>query len=218
MSNDIQPAKRGRPARSQEQTVELIVSGATRLLLSQGYSATTMEAVAAHCGLAKKTLYRFAANRSELVGLVIGSWTQGFADLFDEDPLAADDLLAVLGRLLRAVADRALSDDAVGLFKLLTQDFAERSLALEAYQANGIEHATLLLANWLSRQAARGLVTIAQPQMLARMILSLVIAEPLRRRALGLELADDRATVASQIEGCMQLLSGQAFSLKAACR
>lgn len=54
MSNDIQPAKRGRPARSQEQTVELIVSGATRLLLSQGYSATTMEGVAAHCGLAKK--------------------------------------------------------------------------------------------------------------------------------------------------------------------
>lgn len=39
------------------------------LLFDKGYDATTIEAVASHAGVAKKTVYRFAKNREELLGL-----------------------------------------------------------------------------------------------------------------------------------------------------
>ena len=81
MESEITPAAprpRGRPARPEHEANDAALAAATWLLLNEGYAATTMEAVAKRAGLAKKTLYRFAANREDLVALVVRSWTDGF--------------------------------------------------------------------------------------------------------------------------------------------
>jgi len=70
MESEITPAAprpRGRPARPEHEANDAALAAATWLLLNEGYAATTMEAVARRAGLAKKTLYRFAANREDLV-------------------------------------------------------------------------------------------------------------------------------------------------------
>eukprot|EP01133_Synstelium_polycarpum_P027876 gene27876-33716_t len=140
---------RGRPARPPEEAREAAVQAATWLLLHEGYAATTMEAVARHAGMAKKSLYQFAANREELVALVVRGWTDAFLPAMAHDAAGPGDVPPLLKEILQAMAARVLTADAVGLFRLLCTDFPARTDLLALYQRNGIERGTALLAEWL---------------------------------------------------------------------
>ena len=104
MESEITPAAprpRGRPARPEHEANDAALAAATWLLLNEGYAATTMEAVAKRAGLAKKTLYRFAANREDLVALVVRSWTDGFRPALSADAQSASEVAPALAEILR---------------------------------------------------------------------------------------------------------------------
>lgn len=155
MASSPSPRPRGRPARPDAELRAAALEAATWLLLNQGYAAATLEAVAKRAGMAKKTVYRFAANREDLVAQVVRGWTDTFEPVMAQDVGSAADVLPALARVLQAIADRALSADAVGMFRLLTADFPARAALLAVYQENGIERGTAMLAAWFEKLAAR---------------------------------------------------------------
>ena len=207
---------RGRPARAPEEAREAAVQAATWLLLHEGYAATTMEAVARHAGMAKKSLYQYAANREDLVALVVRGWTDAFLPAMAHDAAAPGEVLPLLREILQAMAARVLTADAVGLFRLLCTDFPARTDLLAVYQRNGIERGTALLAEWLQRQAARGHVVTGNAPELAGLLLAMVIAEPLRQMALGLLAPVPAWDAAPRIDAALRLLVGQAFKVAGA--
>ena len=207
---------RGRPARPPEEAREAAVQAATWLLLHEGYAATTMEAVARHAGMAKKSLYQYAANREELVALVVRGWTDAFLPAMAHDATAPGEVLPLLKEILQTMAARVLTADAVGLFRLLCTEFPARADLLAVYQRNGIERGTALLAEWLQRQAARSHLVLQDGQELAGLLLAMVIAEPLRQMALG-QLAPVPAwDAAPRIDAALRLLGGSSFSVAGA--
>jgi AcrR family transcriptional regulator len=214
-SATLSPARtRGRPARPENEANDAAVAAATWLLLHEGYAATTMEAVARRAGLAKKTLYRFAANREELVGLVVRNWTDGFRPVLSADAVSSTDVAPALARILRVIAARVLSAEAVGLFRLLTTDFPAKSELLEIYQRNGIERGRAMLVDWLERQCSKGLLQAEQPDLLCDLLVSMVIAEPLRQMALGLVPPSPDWDPGPRIDSALRLLAGQACTLE----
>jgi len=206
---------RGRPARPPDEARVAAVQAATWLLLHEGYAATTMEAVARHAGMAKKSLYQYAANREELVALVVRGWTDAFLPAMAHDAAAPGDVLPLLKEILQAMAARVLTADAVGLFRLLCTEFPARADLLAVYQRNGIERGTALLAEWLGRQAARGhlLQDGHDGHEMAGLLLAMVIAEPLRQMALGVLAPVPAWDAAPRIDAALRLLGGQAFSV-----
>ena len=209
------PARpRGRPARPDHEACDAAVAAATWLLLHEGYAATTMEAVARRAGLAKKTLYRFAAHREDLVGLVVRSWTDGFGPALAADARSAAEVAPVLAAILREIAQRVLSAEAVGLFRLLTTDFPAKPDLLEIYQRNGIERGRAMLADWLRRQCARGLLRAEEPGLVCDLLLSMAIAEPLRQMALGLTPPVPEWDPGPRIDSAVRLAAGQACTLE----
>lgn len=213
MPADLTPAParpRGRPARPEHEAHDAAVEAATWLLLHEGYAATTMEAVARRAGLAKKTLYRLAANREDLVALVVRSWTDAFRPAMAADVRSAADLQPALAAILRQVAERVLSADAVGLFRLLSTDFPAKPELLEVYQRNGIERGRAMLADWLRRQCAKGLLKVEEPELVCDLLLSMAIAEPLRQMALGLTPPVPAWDPGPRIEQALRLLAGEA--------
>ncbi|MDQ4624793.1 TetR/AcrR family transcriptional regulator [Janthinobacterium lividum] len=207
---------RGRPARPPEEAREAAVQAATWLLLHEGYAATTMEAVARHAGMAKKSLYQYAANREELVALVVRGWTDAFLPAMAQNAAAPGEVLPLLKEILQAMTARVLTADAVGLFRLLCTEFPSRADLLAVYQRNGIERGTALLAEWLQRQAARGHLVLHDGQELAGLLLAMVIAEPLRQMALDLLAPVPSWDAAPRIDAALRLLSGSAFSVAGA--
>ncbi len=83
--NDEETRSRGRPVTPEADLRAALAEATLTLLLKGGYSAATVDAVAEEAGVAKKTLYRFAANRDELVAQAVRSWTDAFQPAFEQD-------------------------------------------------------------------------------------------------------------------------------------
>ena len=62
-----------------------------------------------------------------------------------------------------------------------------------------------LLADWLARQQQRGLLREGDPVRMARLLLAMAVAEPLRERVIGV-VAED-APVDVHLRDCVALLA-----------
>ncbi|NRP17676.1 hypothetical protein LPJGGPFB_00900 [Ensifer adhaerens] len=198
--------RRGRPARPEEALAAAVIAAATKLMLQHGYAAMTMEAVARQAGVAKKTVYRFAGDREALFGLIVKNWTDTFLPAFTTEAASAEEVPAILEAILSTIAQRVLCEDAVGLFRLLVGDIPAREEILSIYDRNGVERSRALLADWLARHKARGLLDVADATMASDLILSMVIAEPLRRMALGLVAPVPATDIRPRIKAALALL------------
>lgn len=197
---------RGRPPLSEDVLRGKVAEAATRVILAHGYPAMTMEAVAQQAGVAKKTVYRFAANREELVGLIVGRWTDALPPAFDAEAADAAEAVQALETILVLIAERVLTADAVGLFRLLVNDLPARDDVLAIYGRNGIERSRGMLADWLARHRSRGVLALTDPAMAADLILSMVVAEPLRRIAIGIAQPQPAWDIRPRVRAALDLL------------
>lgn len=203
----LPPKTRGRPAAPPEQVKKNIINSGMELLLEKGYEAATIEAIASHAGVAKKTLYRFVQNRDELLGLAVRSWTDNYVDLLHRDPETQADVIPALRSLLSAISGQALSESAVKMFRLLTTDFPGKQELLNKYHENGLERGQQLLSDWITRQQQRGWLPAFPPDNAARAILAMCIAEPLRQMALGVIQPSNREAVEEHLNFSMQFIA-----------
>lgn len=204
-----QPEKglRGRPPRPEEDVRRALLQSAMDVLLESGYEAATMEAIARRAGVAKKTAYRHAENRQELIGLAVRQWTDGYAPSMQMDPQDTGDVAQALRTILENVCMQVLSETAVRVFRLLTTEFPGKQELLDSYQRNGIERGQMLLSGWLEKQSRKGLLHAPEPAVLAKAILAMAVAEPLRQMALGMMRPLPEGSVAAHLDACMDVLS-----------
>lgn len=177
---------RGRPATPETALRAALTQATLALLLDGGYAAATVDAVAKRAGVAKKTLYRFAANRDELVAQTVSGWTEAFQPAFAQDAGRREAVAPLLETGLKAVAQQVLSAEAVGMFRLLQSDFPGREALLDSYQRNGIQRGRATVADWLRRQQQYGWLLARDWAQTSDLLLAMTIAEPLRQMTLGL--------------------------------
>ncbi|MGP3133789.1 TetR/AcrR family transcriptional regulator [Serratia nematodiphila] len=177
---------RGRPATPETALRAALTQATLALLLDGGYAAATVDAVAKRAGVAKKTLYRFAANRDELVAQAVSGWTEAFQPAFAQDAGGCEAVAPLLEKGLKAVAQQVLSAEAVGMFRLLQSDFPGREALLDSYQSNGIQRGRATVADWLRRQQQYGWLLARDWAQTSDLLLAMTIAEPLRQMTLGL--------------------------------
>ncbi|OKP04338.1 TetR/AcrR family transcriptional regulator [Xenorhabdus eapokensis] len=180
------PRPRGRPTIPEQEIRQRIYDITLLLLINQGYNKTTMDVVAKKAGIAKKTLYRFVKNREDLLEKIVMGWEENFIPTFKKDANNFQHVMKLLKIFLAEMAEKSLSMEAVGLFKLLQSDFPYREILLDKYQQSGIEKGKNILANWLERQYQQGLLKKMDFPIISELIISMVIAEPLRKMALGI--------------------------------
>ena len=82
-----------------------------------------------------------------------------------QDVTSVDEVLPALARVLQAIAERVRRRRGRHV-PLLTADFPGRDALLRAYQENGIERGTAMLAAWFQRLARRGLIQVS-PRVVA---------------------------------------------------
>lgn len=202
-----EPSKstRGRPSVPEAELKEKIIQATAQSLIEEGYLSTTIDTVAKRAGVAKKTIYRFVDNRETLIEMVILSWTDSFVPLFEQEAQSTDNFFALLTQNLNAIAQKVLSYEAVGLFRLLQTDFKQKHILLDKYQKSGIERSRQLLTQWLVRHKEKQLIKQADFVVLSDLILSMAIAEPLRQISLGLSPAGLTPTIEARTEQVVAL-------------
>nr|CDN33401.1 putative transcriptional regulator, TetR family [Xenorhabdus poinarii] len=177
---------RGRPAIPEQEIRRKIHEVTFLLLIHHGYSKTTMDVVAQKTGIAKKTLYRFVKNREDLLEQIVIRWEDNVIPVFEADANSAQTLIKLLKKYLTELANKSLSMEAVGLCKLLQSDFPYREKFLAKYQQSRVESSRRILTDWFKRQYHQGLLKKMDFQLISELVISMVIAEPLRQMVLGI--------------------------------
>lgn len=180
----MQKRSRGRPAEDKSDIKMRLLEVATSVLLEGGFARFSIAAVAKSGGVAKKTIYNFVANREELVGEIVKSWTSRFLEARYEISAtdvrsSSSDLEALLFNIYRT----ALSPEAIALFRLITSDPEARECLAKSYNDNGIDKAASAVSTLLKNQISK----IRDPEFVARAMLAWLIGESLRKASLGLE-------------------------------
>jgi AcrR family transcriptional regulator len=179
------PRRGGRPSRAEARKKgERILDIATRLFLSQGYGATSIEAVARQSGISKRTFYHRFRDKPELFVAVVHRIVDGMRPPADF-PLLEGDIEEILQRLARLILRAALSAPALALNRMLIAESAKfPRLAAIMAERGGSEEAIRLIAAVLEREARAGALTLTDSAFVARQFLYMVIAVP-QRRAMG---------------------------------
>ncbi|SUC36388.1 transcriptional repressor BetI [Providencia rustigianii] len=198
-SEYIKPA-RGRPSISEDILKMKMIQATSESLIKDGYQLTTIDNVAKRAGVAKKTIYRFVDNRDDLIEQVVLSWTDSFVPLFDSKAHSTDTFFELLQVNLETIANTVLSEEAVGLYRLLQTDFKQKKILLDKYQKSGIERSRRLLADWLTFHWEQKIIKQNDYVVMSDLILSMAIAEPLRQISLGLAPAGISTELKNRIQ------------------
>jgi AcrR family transcriptional regulator len=175
----------GRPtARAAAALETTILDHATAAFLADGYAATTIEAIARACGVAKRTIYarwdgKPALFRAALERL-IAKWMSTAGEWGDAGTIeatlkaAAEDILTV-----------ALIPEAIALHRLIIAECGRfPELPVLVHQAGGSE-GTRRIATLLHNAIARGDLAPHDTAFAAEQFMNMLLASP-QRRALGL--------------------------------
>jgi TetR/AcrR family transcriptional regulator, mexJK operon transcriptional repressor len=198
----------GRPTATAAAVLETtILDAATSAFLADGYAATTIEAIAKACAVAKRTIYARWSGKPALFRAVlerlIARWLSGAGDWAD-----AGDLEAALNEAASRILDVALTPEAIALHRLLIAESARfPELPLMLHQA-GASQGTERIAVLLDGAIARGTLPAQDTAFAAEQFLHLLLTGP-QRRALGLgpkldeqqTLVWRRATIALFLRG-----------------
>ncbi len=175
----------GRPTVEAAAQLEItILDAATAAFLADGYAATTIEAIARTCRVAKRTIYARWSGKPALFRAVLerlmAKWLSDAGDWS-----AIDDLADALNDAAVHILAIALTPEAVALNRLLIAESARfPELPLMMRQAGSAE-GTARIAALLDGAIARGALTPRDTVFAAEQFLHLVLAGP-QRRALGL--------------------------------
>jgi AcrR family transcriptional regulator len=182
------------------------------LFLAQGYGVTSIEAVAQHARISKRTFYHRFSDKAALFGSVVRRIIEELRPPSDW-PLYEDGSLdQVLGRLAQLMLGAVLMPKALALNRLMVAE-AQRFPELAAIVAREGGRAELVgqIAGIIEREARAGGLALDRPEFAAEQFIQLVVSLP-QRRAFGLGTPMTEAELDGWADDCVNLfLNGCRF-------
>ncbi len=181
---------------------ERILDVATGLFLTEGYGATSIEAVAQRAGISKRTFYHRFADKAALFDAVVRRIVQHLRPPASMPLYEGASLEAILRRLARLLLRAALAPMALALNRLMVAE-AQRFPELAAIAAREGTRAEAVgqIAALLEREAGAG----SRARFAAEQFLHMVITLP-QRRALGLGQPMTEPELEAWADDCVDLL------------
>ncbi len=193
----VAPATTGKERRRAAKHAR-ILEAALAEFSRNGFSGTSMQAIAARARVSKPTLYQYFGNKQALLAAVLDA---GKSELLA--PLKAGEgaaLVPVLWRYAWTYADFVLRPDMLSLARLIIGEAERLPDVARDYQQAGPKQALEGMKAFLNAQRARGALAFDDAELAAENLWALILSAP-REHALH-HPADppDRARVARHIE------------------
>ncbi|MFG2738113.1 TetR/AcrR family transcriptional regulator [Streptomyces carpaticus] len=169
--------KRGRPTEAERALRrDEILDAAVRLFTARGFAQVSLDDVAATAHVAKRTIYGYFGDRTEIFIAAVERLRGRALALAEEGEDTLDQLATEIVHTLH-------SDEAVGLHRLMvTEAYAFPALAERFYRDGPVSYVNALIERLPGRD-----------RDLAGALFSLLLGEPHRQRLLGLRAAPTRA-------------------------
>jgi AcrR family transcriptional regulator len=175
-------------------------------MLAKGYGATSIEEIARHAGISKRTFYHRFPDKAALITAVVTRLIDGLRPPPQTALVVGDDPPQILEHLAALILQAALTPQAIQMHRLFVAESGRfPELAVAVAKAGGRHKAESLIADLLRRFRPS---TATDAAFAARQFLQMIVSLP-QLRALGLgtpmtaaELAEwPRRTVALFLAG-----------------
>ena len=196
----------GRPPRAQALLLrDRILEVATELFLSEGYGATSIEAVAERAGISKRTFYHRFENKAALFAAVVHRIIEQIRPPRGVPLLEGATLHQILRRLAELSLRAALSPQAIALHRLITAESLRfPHLARAVYEEGWAPEATTLIGDLLARELPDTPLKDELRNFAAMQFLYMVVTLP-QRRKMGFGLPMTAREVAAWADNCVKL-------------
>lgn len=172
----------GRPSRDQALLLaDRILEVATELFLTEGYGATSIEAVAERAGISKRTFYHRFENKEALFAAVVHRVIEQIRPPPGVPLLEGRTLDQILRRLAELALRAALSPQAIALHRLVTAESLRFPTLARAAQETWVPEATALIGDLLARELPDAHLDGELRQFAAMQFLFMVVTLPQRR-------------------------------------
>jgi TetR/AcrR family transcriptional regulator, mexJK operon transcriptional repressor len=196
----------GRPSREQAALLgDRILDVATDLFLTEGYGATSIEAVAQRARISKRTFYHRFPDKAALFDAVLRRIIQGIKPPPDVPLYEGAEFSEVLSRLARLAVRASIAPMTLALTRLMlteAQRFPELAAVVAREGSRG--EAVRQISALLERESRDGRIAIDRPEFAAEQFLSLLMTVP-QRRALGLGTLMTAAELDRWADDCVNL-------------
>jgi AcrR family transcriptional regulator len=186
------PAKKisgGRPTReAAQQLTDKIIDVATRLMLEEGYSNTSIEAVASAAGVAKRTLYSRFPEKRDLFAAVVGRRRERLLAPIAKvaaGPGSVEDKLEKVGNYMLMWGQKK---DTIAMRRLIAAEvdrFPELSIVTHN---NSRAQLVQTLANILQQGIAEGVLSISDPHFAALQFQQMILIPADMKTYFGLQM------------------------------
>ncbi len=171
--------------RSSSQTADAIIKAATELFLSQGYSNTNLEQVAAAAGVTKPTVYNHFGSKEALLRKVTQLNASARVTALSAELTPSSDPRQDLVGFGDAILATVLSDQSRAWHRLAGAEALTHPEVGEAFYAAGPARVIELLTEYLATQKRLGRVVMPNPGRAAEQLLGLFIGLELLRSRIG---------------------------------
>ncbi len=156
------------------------------MLLTSGYGATSIEAVASAAGVSKRTFYHRFDDKKALMSAVVARLIDSARPPTHVPLIDGSGLEQILENLARLILRGALNPNILALYRLIVAESARfPDLAAAVAQAGGREEAMHLIVKLLMNDAELRELGVASATFAAEQFLQMVVSLP-QMRAIGL--------------------------------
>ncbi len=174
-----------------------ILDAALKVFAGQGYTGTTMDAVAAEAGVTKPTLYSYFPSKESLFQAMMLGKRDIMLDVFEHS--SQQGMVADLLVFAWAYADTVMRPEMLSLARLIIGEVQRFPELGRAYQASGPDHLLRGIMRYLDGQRQAGRLDFEDAELAAQDLWGLILSAP-RTQALYMpDTQPDRATLARYI-------------------
>ena len=192
-------------AREYQRKAEEVLIAAEELFLRHGYTDTTMQAVAAHAGVAKATVYSNFPTKDALFEAVVGQRARVSAVSVEHVDLDSRDVRATLVELAGCFLSVTYSREQLDLLRTVVAD-ARRFPHLGALVVEGAGLETRVkIREYFSRLAARSELWVSDLDMAVEYFLAIVKADRHVKLLLSQDVDISPETIHAIAEGAVDI-------------
>ena len=171
---------------------------------AHGYASANVGNIATACGMSKKTIYKYVASKEELFFVVVAeALSHPRASLDKISP--HQEHVVRLEAYLEAFSTLALSIDGVTSYRLIMSEGIRFPTLARTYVNTVRDLGIRPLVDELVLYCESRQIKLENPMNAAEMLISMVIAEPLRDATLGLIPLPDKSEIRQRVVESMKI-------------
>lgn len=151
-----------------------ILDAATRLFLEHGFTATSMDAIAEAAPVSKPTLYCHFKDKGDLFGAVVSGRCCSLMQSLYEHTSADEDIDIALRAIAASFLDLIYATEAISLYRIIISELKQFPTLGQTLYSEGPTKILCLLSSFFAQQHERGTLSIHDPEMAARLFLSML--------------------------------------------